>query len=48
VTLLRLTGINKAFLGVQALSDVDFDLQAGEMKGKVDEVVKGARGRFAS
>jgi ribose transport system ATP-binding protein len=29
--LLRLTGINKRFPGVQALTDVDFDLQAGEV-----------------
>jgi simple sugar transport system ATP-binding protein len=37
VTLLRLTGINKAFLGVQALSDVDFDLQAGEIHALLGE-----------
>jgi ribose transport system ATP-binding protein len=31
VELLRLTGISKRFPGVQALSDVDFDLRAGEV-----------------
>src|SRR6187549_283631 len=31
VELLRLTGVSKRFPGVQALSDVDFDLRAGEL-----------------
>ena len=34
---LELTGISKSFGGVQALRDVDFALQAGEIHGLVGE-----------
>jgi ABC-type Mn2+/Zn2+ transport system ATPase subunit len=36
-TMLRLTGISKAFAGVQALRDVSFDLRAGEVHALVGE-----------
>ena len=34
-TLLQLTGINKSYPGVKALSNVDFDLLEGEIHGLV-------------
>jgi len=36
-TLLKASGINKSFPGVQALSDVDFDLREGEVHALVGE-----------
>ena len=36
-TLLELTGISKAFAGVQALKRVSFDLRAGEVHALVGE-----------
>jgi len=36
-TLLRLTGVSKAFAGVQALKNVSFDLRAGEVHALVGE-----------
>jgi gas vesicle protein len=40
--------LKRAAAGVRETASDRLDRLADEMKGKVDEVVKGARGRFAS